>query len=152
MLAAWAISLVLVVLTIVIHYEALRSLARHIDELKLPFRVRLRLVLIMLALFGTHIVEVMLFAGGLYVAADVLGLGTLNGKVTGTFRDFIYFSMVSYTTLGFGDIVPLRGLRVITGIESLAGLLMITWSASFTFVYMERFWKLGRTWFGRPTE
>ena len=52
--------------------------------------------------------------------------------------------MVSYTTLGIGDIYPLEGLRLMTGVESLAGLLMITWSASFTYLTMEKYWPLHR--------
>ena len=51
-------------------------------------------------------------------------------------------------TLGIGDVFPTGALRVIAGIESLLGLLMMTWSASFTFIYMERFWRLGH----RPPE
>ena len=46
-----------------------------------------------------------------------------------------------YTTLGFGDLVPLGPIRHMTGSESVAGLVLITWSASFTFLEMQRFWK-----------
>ncbi len=142
---SWIIVLSLVVLTVIFHYEVLRLLSIHIQELRLPFRVRLRMVLIMLAIFTTHIAEVFLFALGLFIASSALGLGELNGiGADGTFGDFLYFSLVSYTTLGLGDIFPSGGLRLITGIESLIGLLMITWSASFTFLYMEKFWRLGR--------
>ena len=51
--------------------------------------------------------------------------------------------------LGIGSefVGGIYGLRsdyaIITGIEALTGLLMITWSASFTFLYMEKFWRLG---------
>jgi len=79
-----------------------------------------------------------------YTASNVFGLGELGGSAIGTFGGFMYFSVTSYTTLGVGDIFPVGALRVIAGAESLLGLLMITWSASFTFIYMERFWRLGR--------
>ncbi len=144
MLLAWFIALALVVLTVVIHYESLRLLSGHLDALKLPLRVRVRMILVMLAIFLTHIVEVLIFAVGFMVASRGLGLGTLVGEAGTSFRDFVYYSMVSYTSLGLGDIFPTGGLRLITGIEALVGLLMITWSASFTFLYMQRFWKLGR--------
>lgn len=144
MVIAWTIAIVLVVLTVVIHYEALRLLSEHLEQLQLPFRVRPRLVIIMLAIFVTHIAEMLLFAAGLYAASNVFDLGQLDGRVVGSFDDFMYFSVTNYTTLGIGDVIPSGALRIITGIESLLGLLMITWSASFTFVYMERFWRLGR--------
>jgi hypothetical protein len=43
-----------------------------------------------------------------------------------------------YTTVGFGDLVPEAGLRLLTAFTSLTGLVMITWSASLTFVEMQR--------------
>jgi hypothetical protein len=33
-------------------------------------------------------------------------------------------------------------LRYLTGIESLAGLLLITWSASFLYIEMVRYWDI----------
>jgi hypothetical protein len=39
-----------------------------------------------------------------------------------------------------GDIQPHGDLRFLTGIESLTGLVLITWTASFLFVEMQRFW------------
>lgn len=144
MVLPWLISLTLVVISVVIHYEALRLLAIHVEDLKLPFRVRLRMALVMLAIIVTHVLEILVFALGLYLAVRVVGVGDLAGQVeNGTFHDYLYFSLVSYTTLGFGDIYPTAGLRIITGVEALTGLLMITWSASFTFLYMEKFWRLG---------
>ena len=53
---------------------------------------------------------------------------------------FIYFSSVVYTTVGFGDLLPVGALRILTAAEGLAGLAMITWSASFTFLAMQRLW------------
>jgi hypothetical protein len=144
MVLPWLISLTLVVVSVVIHYEALRLLAIHVEDLKLPFRVRLRMALVMLAIIVTHVLEILVFALGLYLAAQVVGVGDLPGLIeNGMFHDYLYFSLVSYTTLGFGDIYPTAGLRIITGVEALTGLLMITWSASFTFLYMEKFWRLG---------
>ena len=144
MVLAWLISLALVVISVIVHYEALRLLAAHVEELKLPFRVRLRMALVMLAIIATHVLEILLFALGLYLAARFVGFGDLAGQVgPNTFHEHLYFSLVSYTTLGLGDIYPTGGLQIITGVESLIGLLMITWSASFTFLYMEKFWRLG---------
>jgi hypothetical protein len=42
--------------------------------------------------------------------------------------------------VGFGDLVPHGAIRFMTGMEALTGLVMITWSASFTFLEMQRDW------------
>ena len=43
--------------------------------------------------------------------------------------------------MGFGDIEPFGYIRFLAGIEALTGLLLITWSASFLFLEMQRFWR-----------
>ena len=53
-----------------------------------------------------------------------------------------FFSFTTPTALGFGDIEPTGNLRYLTGIESLTGLVLITWTASFLFVEMQRYWNL----------
>jgi len=52
----------------------------------------------------------------------------------------LYFSAETYTSLGYGDVVPTGPLRTLAGVEALNGLLLIGWSASFTYVAMQRFW------------
>jgi hypothetical protein len=56
--------------------------------------------------------------------------------------DDVYFSAVTYASIGFGDVYPVDNVRLITGVEALVGLLMIGWSASFTYLAMEKFWPL----------
>jgi len=69
------------------------------------------------------------------------GWGTLEGNNSGTIWDCAYFSFTTFTTLGFGDIVRLGDLRYLTGIESLTGLVLITWTASFLYYEMQRYWE-----------
>lgn len=54
--------------------------------------------------------------------------------------DYLHFSAVMYTSLGVGDIVPTGHLRFLARVEALNGLLLITWSAFFLFVRMNRQW------------
>lgn len=54
--------------------------------------------------------------------------------------DCVSFSFTTYTTLGMGDIEPIRDLRYLTSLESLIGLVLITWSASFPYLEMTRYW------------
>jgi hypothetical protein len=53
----------------------------------------------------------------------------------------VCFSFSTYTTLSYGDIDAVGDLRHLTGLEALTGLVMITWSASFLFLEMQRYWK-----------
>ncbi len=55
--------------------------------------------------------------------------------------NFVYFSITNYTTDGHGDIKPFGHFRFTAGIEAITGLLLITWSASFMFVEMTKFWE-----------
>jgi Ion channel len=97
---------------------------------------------VVLACFAAHTLEVWLYALGYFIFDDLLGLGSFAGMRDGTFADYVYFSGVTYTSLGFGDISPLGGPRLIAGVEGLNGLLLIGWSASFTYLVMEQFWPL----------
>jgi len=94
----------------------------------------------MIAIVVAHLVEVAIFAIGFYVVAEGFGAGSLEGSLTGNYRDYLYHSAVSYTSLGLGDVFPTGHLRLLTGVEALTGLLMITWSASFTYLEMTKSW------------
>jgi|RhiMethySRZTD1v2_1073278.scaffolds.fasta_scaffold741646_2 hypothetical protein len=132
---------VLVALTILVHYEILRVATALIPEER-HVRPRGRVVLVVFACFAAHTIEVWLFALAYYLFVDVFALGSFGGAHDGTFVDNIYFSVVSYTSLGFGDVFPIDNVRLISGVEALVGLLMIGWSASFTYLAMEKFWPM----------
>ena len=51
--------------------------------------------------------------------------------------------MATYTTLGIGDLHPTGATRLIASVDSLNGLVLIGWSASFTYLTMEEFWGRG---------
>ena len=42
---------------------------------------------------------------------------------------------------GFGDVAPVGPIRFMAGTMALTGFVMITWSASFTYLEMARFWR-----------
>lgn len=129
----------MVVITVLVHYESLRLIT---DRLVPRLRVHPRheLVYVILAVFLTHALEILLFAFP-YHLLSAAGLGRIHGAIDGNFFDSLYFSLVSYTSLGFGDVYPLGGLRLLSGVEALIGLLMIGWSSYFTYLGMERLWK-----------
>lgn len=136
-LAAFFINTAIVTATVIIHYEMLYLLAKKLPTVHViaRYRVLLAVGVIMIA----HIIEIWLFAFGYYLMI-IIGLGTLNGTLDLSLLDCSYFSFTTYTTLGFGDIHPSGNLRFLTGLESLTGLVMITWSASFVFIEMQKYW------------
>ncbi len=49
-----------------------------------------------------------------------------------------YFSMVTYTTTGYGDLVLPKDFRFVGGVEALTGVLMCGWSTGFFFTVVSR--------------
>jgi hypothetical protein len=134
-----AVSIGLVITTVILHYEALRLVSGVIPRLAMPPRSRILVVLA--AVFLAHIAEISLYAVVYYLLQTRFGAGSLSGLVEGDGLDYFYFSIAMFTTLGTGDLVVTGPMRLIAGIESLNGLVLIGWSASFTYLSMERFWE-----------
>lgn len=53
-----------------------------------------------------------------------------------TLEDSVYFSTVTFTTLGFGDIVLKDQWRVLSGIEAANGIVILGWSTAFIYEVM----------------
>lgn len=138
LLIAILAAIFLVGATVVIHYEVLRWTSIIIPHISLPPRARI--VVVILAVFLGHVVEVMLYALAYFLMHESYGLGHLGGEFEANAIDFFYFSITTFTTLGVGDVHPFGYLRIIAGIESLNGLGLIGWSASFTYLVMEKSW------------
>ncbi|EGL53520.1 MULTISPECIES: potassium channel family protein [Methylophaga] len=138
LLTTFVINTFVFVSTILIHYETLYQLAKRLPALHIihRYRVLLSVMVVMVA----HIVEIWLFAIAYYLMIQADGFGTLMGNIDSSLLDCSYFSFTTYTTLGFGDIEPTGYVRFLTGLESLTGLVMITWSASFVFLEMQKYW------------
>ncbi len=55
-----------------------------------------------------------------------------------TFEKAIYFSLVTFTTLGYGEITINSSGRILAGLEAINGIILIGWSTAFMFsVYQE---------------
>ena len=50
----------------------------------------------------------------------------------------LYFSAVTYTTTGYGDLVLPEEWRLLGGVEALTGILMCGWSTGFFFAVVSR--------------
>ncbi|MDH3759626.1 MAG: potassium channel family protein [Gammaproteobacteria bacterium] len=123
---------------VMVHYEFLYQMTRLIPRLNV--RHRLRIVLGVIGALIAHSVEIWIFALGYYWLHHAGHWGQLRGNYDGSLLASGYYSFTTFTTLGYGDIEPFGGLRYLSGIESLVGLLLITWSASFLYIEMTRYW------------
>ena len=137
-LLSMSIAALLVFITVLIHYEAMRLTSALLPRLRI--RPRLRILVVIFGIFLAHSISVWLFAIAYHFLSGHFGLGEFGGDAPKQIYDFVYFSAVTYASLGFGDVYPLQYLRLIAGVEALTGLVMIGWSASFTYLMMERFW------------
>ena len=139
MLIGVTVTALLILFAVGIHYEILSLTSNGIQRIKLTHRIRVAVVV--LAALGAHFLEVILFAMGWQVllAAGVARLSIEDP----TFLEILYFSSETYTSLGFGDIVPIGNAGLLAGIEALTGLVLIAWTASFTYFEMRAFWNDG---------
>lgn len=145
-IAGWIIAAVLVGITIAIHYEIIRITSDSIVPWALrKFHDRRVMMLLTAMLMLGHIIEIWIFAFAMMLMSAFPEFGSLTGSHEPTsFNSYLYYSATSYTSTGYGDISPTGLLRAISVSEALAGLLMISWSASFTYLKMEQIWNLRR--------
>ncbi|CAA9419858.1 MAG: hypothetical protein AVDCRST_MAG15-2150 [uncultured Rubellimicrobium sp.] len=137
MIAAMTLSVLLVVVTVLLFYEVLRLTTNHLADL--PISPRARIIPVVIACFLGHTVAVWIYAVG-YWLLTYWEYGSVTGMTAEQYRDFLYFSVTTYTSLGFGDHLPLSHSRLLAGVQALNGLMLIGWSASFTYLAMERYW------------
>ena len=131
-------------LVVAIHYEALAWISLRLPEIDVNHRVRILIGLVGCLL--AHIVEVCIFAFAYHVLikfekfGNIEVFGDIHGNFNPSLLDCVYFSLVNYTSLGYGDIVPVGPLQFLAGIEALIGLVLIAWTASFMFFLMQKNW------------
>lgn len=138
MLFAIFFSLMLIAFTTVIHYEVLRGLYARLPGIHIPSRTKL--LVVVFTAFVAHAVEIGLYGVVLCGLIRYVGVGGLKGPNGATLLNCLYFSAETYSSLGFGDLIPVGPIRLLAGAEALNGLLLLGWSASYIYIAMERFW------------
>jgi len=127
-------------LVVVIHYDGVHALARRFTS-RAPRHDRRAMLKIIFALLGLHVAEIWCYGLAYWGLAFVPGAGYVHGAHgTEHLFDAVYFSAATYSTVGFGDLSPIGAIRLLSGLEAVTGLLLITWSASFTYLEMSRLW------------
>jgi hypothetical protein len=139
MLKLSLIGAILVAITVVIHAVGttlwVSVVIRRVTasggwRMMLAMTVLIRTVIVLVAL---HILEIVLWA--------VAYRAMVPDSDLATFEQAVYFSFVTFTTLGFGDITLSESWRLLSGIEALNGILLVGWTTAMIFTVVQRIWQ-----------
>ena len=126
------IAAILIVATTVIHaggmilaMRLMRSRDRHLERLR-QMRIY-RVSGIVLLMFHVSLLEVLLWAATYHL------LNALEG-----FEPAFYFSMVTFTTLGYGEIVLGEQWRLLASFEAANGIIMFGWTTAIILAAVQR--------------
>jgi polyferredoxin len=122
----YAIGIAATLLNIAVHAAIMTTVNRAVHRTSLATqaaRAHLRLMLVMMAtvsvLMFAHLIEIGIW-GMLYAVLEVVPPEA----------DAYYFAFVNYTTLGYGDIVPVPYWRVLGPMAAMNGVLLFGWSSA----------------------
>lgn len=135
--AQFAVSTTMVLLCVAIHgiglfslSAALRSEAAN-ERLKrinpLSRRGAVFTLSIVLAMFALHGIEIWAFT------LTYLGVGAIHGL-----EEALYFSTISYSTVGYNDTHIALDWRLLGAFESILGVFLLGWSTAFFFRMLDR--------------
>jgi hypothetical protein len=126
MLSNLAAGTAVILTTVVIHSAGLIGITHAMSWLVGHFRMHgrrsriLAIVTVVLGLFAVLTVEIWLWA------ICYLAVGAFNDLETA-----LYFSTVTFSTLGFGDVLPPKPWRLFSALEAVSGFLVIGWSTAY---------------------
>lgn len=90
------------------------------------------LVALFLFIFALHGIEMLVWAVAFWL------VGALP-----TFGEAVYFSISSYTTVGYGDVVLGPEWRTLGAAEAAVGVLLFGWSTALLFAVIQRLYQQG---------
>jgi hypothetical protein len=129
----------LIAITVVIHATGTTAWVRYLskkfagESLTTGRRATLILVNTALVVFALHTLEIVVWAGAYQLLLPVNELAS--------FEEAVYFSFVTFTTLGYGDITLSEGWRLLSGIEALNGILLVGWTTAMIFSVVQNIWR-----------
>jgi voltage-gated potassium channel len=91
------------------------------------------LVVLFLLIFALHAIEMLIWAIAFWLVGALPTLG-----------EAVYFSISSYTTVGYGDVVLDREWRTLGASEAAVGVLLFGWSTALLFAVIQRLYQLPR--------
>lgn len=118
---------------IAIHALVMAAVIRVVNRLDTAFTEwpLLHLIVVMigtaLVLMAAHVLEVLVWAR----TYQLVGAAPAHSNP-------VYFAFVNYTTLGYGDIVPVAGWRLLGPITAMNGVLLVGWSTAVLYAVLRR--------------
>jgi Ion channel len=118
---------------IVIHALVMTAVVRvvHIEAVRHRLPPTSHMIVVMVAtvsvLMTAHAAEVVVWS----LAYEIIGAAP-DGA------DVVYFAFVNYTTLGYGDVIPVERWRLIGPITAMNGVLVFGWSTAVIFAVLRR--------------
>ncbi|MEE9423851.1 MAG: ion channel [Methylococcales bacterium] len=130
---AWILAFIISTFVITFHVSALNKATPLISQIgsQKSFYKKLLITSYILLI---HFAEIIMFGILFFMLVKIDGAGEVIGAEY--IRDYFYFSAANYTSLGYGDLYPQGYIRIFSGVEALVGLIMIGWTAAFTFRYI----------------
>jgi voltage-gated potassium channel Kch len=129
----------LIAITVLIHAIGTSAWVRHlgrkyVDDLPWSAR-RAMFVLVISAVIVVflHAIEIVVWAAAYQ--------NILPANELATFEEAVYFSFVTFTTLGYGDITLSEGYRLLSGIEALNGIILVGWTTAMIFSVVQHVWR-----------
>ena len=127
MIATLALGSLLIAATVLIQTAGLMLLSRTVTLIARAFRLHrhtagkmLAMITIVLGIFFIHTVEIWLWA----IVFDAVG------AVSG-FENALYFSTVTFSTVGYGDLTAHDDWRMFAALEAMDGFILIGWSIAY---------------------
>jgi hypothetical protein len=81
-------------------------------------------------------VSILMITHALEVLVWSLAYSMANATSAGV--DLVYFAFVNYTTLGYGDVLPVERWRLLGPITAMNGVLLFGWSTALIFELLRR--------------
>ena len=132
-------TLLAIALCVMAHFEGLVWVSQKLPRINIAMRIKV--VYVICAILALHVIEIWIFGLIEWLLLSYPQFGILAGQSKLHLFDYIYLSAVTFTTVGYGDLTPNGPIRFMLGTEALTGFVLITWSASFTYLEMERLWR-----------
>jgi hypothetical protein len=132
----------LIAITVVIHAIGTSAWINHLGkkyEGDAPVSgpsAMLILVYTALTVFALHALEIIVWAVAYLMLVPINELAS--------FEEAVYFSFVTFTTLGYGDVTLSEGWRLLSGIEALNGIILVGWTTAMIFSVVQHIWQVNK--------
>ena len=144
MIAQLSLATVMVLMTAATHLLGLAILVRYL-RVHQRFFAKMKtapitlLLGVSVGLVAIHTIEIWLYAG-VYLAL----------RAAPNFESALYFSTVTYATIGYGDVLIEKSWRILGAIEGAIGVIMLGWSTAFLVSVLSQLRLFGHDWLRAP--